>query len=166
MPQLRGTKKKYEEVANDCKDSEIFKMNLYPIAFPNTDDGLWDKYGLTKITGLPSKEIYRTWCFLHRFPAINKQVTNYSPKYIIATGISYLTDFVVCFSGEKSDEMIHKEEIKPQSEANKSTRNFYWRRLNQKTILVVTPFFGGPNGMNSDYLLQQLGERIRNLNTN
>lgn len=154
---------KWRTVVADCNGSEIFKMNLYPISFNNTDDQLWEKYDLPKITGLASKHIYRTWCFLHRFPFISEKVKDYEPKLIIATGITYLTDFVVCFAGARGVEKINKETIAPQSGNNQSTRVFYWAKINEKTTLAVIPFLGGRYGLNSDDLLQKFGEKIREI---
>ena len=38
------------ETANCSTGSEIFRLNLYPISFPNEGDELCDNYGLTDIT--------------------------------------------------------------------------------------------------------------------
>lgn len=161
---IKGLKTEaYKDVAQGCNGSEIFKLNIYPIAFPTEYDALWEKYGLPKITGLASKHIYRTWCFLHRFPFISEQVNEYKPKLIIATGITYLTDFVVCFAGTGGVEEIIKDTIASQPGADQSTRTFYWTKVNNITTLVVIPFLGGQSGLNSDYLLQRFGERIREI---
>lgn len=155
---------KYKEIAKEMED-DVFKVNLYPISFNNDSNELWEKYGLSEITGLESKLIYRTWCFLHRFPWISKQVEVSKPKVIICTGVSYLTDFVVCFAGKEGVENIHKISIKPQSEKNGRVRYMYWAKLNNdsNTILIVLPFFGGVNGLNSDYLIQEYGKKIGEL---
>jgi hypothetical protein len=149
------------EIAKNSMGSEIFRLNLYPIAFPNEGDELWDNFNLANITGLQSKQIYRTWCFLHRFPWIADQVRLYKPKLLIGTGIGYLTDFIVSFGGSNLAEFIHKETIigdpaKPET----STRTMYWTKINEHTTIVVTPFFGGIYGLNSDALLQTFGKKI------
>ena len=62
------------KAVKDYDGSEIFKMNLYPIAFRNTDGKLWKDWGLDKLTGFEEKELFKTWCFLHRFSFIREQV--------------------------------------------------------------------------------------------
>jgi hypothetical protein len=152
----------YSDVAEEmCQN--MFKMNLYPIAFPYTDDSLWLKFGLDQLTGINSKYIYRTWCFLHRFPWINEQVNKYKPKLIIAMGVDYLTDYVVCFAGKDGTDEINVEEIEPQSSNNQKTRRIYWARLSDERLFVVIPHFSGPYGLNSDYLIEKVGNKIKEL---
>jgi hypothetical protein len=158
----------YREFAARCNGSEIFKMNLYPIAFRNTDDALWKKNRLDNITGFEEKYLFKTWCFLHRFPAIAKLAKQKNPKVIIGTGITYLTDFFVCFaSGIGIETPINSVEIPPEKSksSNQSPRKFYWAKLSNGTVLFVIPFFSGQYGLNSDYLLQQMGEKIKNIIT-
>ncbi|MEA3222767.1 MAG: hypothetical protein U9P49_06340 [Thermodesulfobacteriota bacterium] len=69
---------KYRDVAEKSKGSEIFRMNLYPIAFRNTDENFWKGYELDKLTGFEEKHLFKTWCFLNRFPAIAKKIKNMS----------------------------------------------------------------------------------------
>lgn len=152
------------EAVKSCTGSEIFRLNLYPIAFPNEWDGLWRDYNLHDVTGFESKQIFRTWCFLHRFPWIASQVREHEPKLIIGTGIGYLTDFIVSSGGADVIENIHQKEISVESESGTtSNRKIFWAKIGAKTTLVVTPFFGSPYGLNSDKLIQAFGEKIREL---
>lgn len=155
--------KDYKEVIKKCDGSEIFKMNLYPIAFNNTDDQLWKKYELDKLTGFKEKNLYKTWCFLHRFPFFSEKVEEKRPDLIIGTGISYLTDFFVCFGGKDGiDAIINVDIIEPESPSDKK-RTYYWGKLKKGTIIVVVPFFSGPYGLNSDDLIQKMGDKIKKL---
>jgi hypothetical protein len=156
-------KKYYEFLNKEHPNAEIFKLNLYPVAFPNESDELWEKYQLPEITGLASKPIYRTWCFLNRFPFMSKQVETYKPRLIIATGISHLTDFVVCFAGQSGVDDIHKKTITSESDSGHNKRDLYWARINERTKLFVIPFLGGQYGLNSDDLIQKIGEEIRKI---
>ncbi len=155
----------YREYANNATGNELFKMNLYPIAFRSTDDTLWKKYSLDKITGFEEKELFRTWCFLNRFPAIAKIVSQQEkPKIIIGTGISYLVDFFSCFAGQIGiNTPIFTAKINSDSSqsSNRHQRSYYWANLDNGSTLFVIPFFSGQYGLNSNYLIQQMGEIIR-----
>lgn len=156
----------YRKIAEDCNGSELFKMNLYPIAFNNTNEDLWHKYGLNTVTGFEEKQLFKTWCFLNRFPSISDFVNEHKPKLIIGTGISYLTDFFVCFAGSKGvNTTINTENLGLQTPGNKpNSRKLFWAKLdNGVTTLVVVPFFSGSYGLNSDILLQETGSIIRKL---
>jgi len=58
--------------------------------------------------------------------------------------------------------MLKMEKIEPSPQSNnKHTRKYYWARINGgKTTLVVVPFFSGSRGLNSNYLLQEMGKDI------
>ena len=61
-------------------------------------------------------------------------------------------------------EFIHKETIiGDQAQPKTSTRTMYWAKINEQTTIVVTPFFGGVYGLNSDALLQAFGNKIREI---
>ena len=151
----------YRDLAiNRWNGNEIFKLNLYPIAFDSTDPSLWHKYGLEEITGFDEKHLFQLWCFMNRFPAFSKLRSEKKPKLIIGTGVSYLRDFLMCFGGVASSK-IHYAELEPISERNAGNRRFYWVSLDEYTTLVVIPFFSGPRGLNSDILLEKMGAKIR-----
>lgn len=148
-------------IRNQCPTGdEIFKLNLYPIAFNSTDDSLWGTYGLSEITGLQDKYIYRTWCFLNRFPAISRLVDTYRPRVIIGTGTSYLIDFMTCFAGTDASRGVLGSDV---IGTDKTRRRYYWLRRQNGTLIVVIPFFSGSSGLNSNALLQEMGERIGSL---
>ena len=155
----------YKKVADNRTGSEIFKMNLYPIAFNNTDEQLWKKYRLNEVTGFEEKNLFKTWCYLHRFPAISRFVNENKPKLIIGIGISYLTDFFVCFAGDRGvNTTIYFGEILQESGMGKLVRRtYFWAKLINGTTLVVIPFFSGSYGLNSDFLIQETGLRIKEL---
>ncbi len=153
--------KSYDKI-NDYEDSEIFKLNLYPIAFRNTDDQLWQKHGLERLTGFKDKYLYQAWCRLHRFSAFSEKLREYSPEIIIGTGVTYLSDFFLCFGRQISPEIrIHSSQISPENGANKKGRTIYWSKISDKTHLFVIPFFSGASGLNSNELLQKTGDLIR-----
>ncbi|OZG71077.1 hypothetical protein BTA51_22100 [Hahella sp. CCB-MM4] len=142
---------------------ELFKMNLYPIAFDSTDHNLWHQYGLDKITGFKSKFLFNTWCFFNRFPFFAELRRKHNPKLIICTGIDYLRDFLMFFGGNTSIERLNIDHVSPISVANSYDRQFFWVKLPPNTLLVVVPFFSGRYGLNSNYLLQEIGAKIKSL---
>lgn len=154
----------YLEISKKLEDPKLFKLNLYPIPFRYAHDELWDKYGLKDVTGIESKEAYRAWCFLNRFPSITKKVKEHSPRLIIGTGITYLLDFFVCFAGVGGSGAIQVAEIQPEDCVNQNAKRYYWLRINEgKTLLAVIPSFSSPHGLNSDFLIQTLGSRLAKL---
>lgn len=154
-----------ELVSKKWNGSEIFKLNLYPIAFDSTDTLLWHKYKLKEITGFDEKHLFQTWCFINRFPYLSKLREEKRPKLIVCTGVGYLQDFFICFGGNSENSaMMQYEDIEPSLDSKvQNKRRFYWVRLDSHTTLVVIPFFSGPYGLNSDLLLQTIGDRIRHI---
>jgi len=158
---IKGGRVEEYQTVTKLKGQELFKLNLYPIAFTSTDDRLWKEYGLDDLTGFKEKHLYQTWCFLNRFPAIAKMVSQYRPGCIICTGISYLTDFFVCFAGGNG--MPNLVDVVEVVDPVGKSRKFYWALLETGTVLVVIPFFSGSFGLNSNYFLQEIGSRIGKL---
>jgi hypothetical protein len=91
-----------------------------------------------------------------------KENTNNSPALIIGTGISYLKEFFLLFADRSERNMINCEKILPESPESKP-RSYYWAELRNGTLLFVIPFSSNPYGLNSDYLIKKMGNRIRNL---
>ena len=153
----------YEKVVAETNGTEVFKLNLYPISFPETADSYWQQYGLQSITGLATKPLYRTWCSLQRFPFFAEQVRKKKPKLIIGAGKTYLNEFALAFGGERGISELGRIQIEPDSGKNGRIRDLYWGRIGGHTTLVVTPFFGRPQNLNSDYLIGQFGKEIQGL---
>ncbi len=154
----------YKEVKK-LKGDELFKLNLYPIAFRHTGHELWNTYELNETTGFDSKYLFNTWCFFNRLPFFNELRKKHNPKLIICTGVNYLHSFLMSFGGENIGK-LQTGEIKPISDQNKTKsgkgRTFYYIKVD-KTLLVVIPFLGNAYGLNSNHLLQEMGEKIRKL---
>ena len=112
----------HKKFAEQCKGEEIFKINLYPIPFADTDQEHWKKYELDKLTGLETKQAYMTWCAINRFPAFADKVREYGPKLILGCGLTFLTEFFMCFAGERGAEHINYKRL----EADGNSRDLYW----------------------------------------
>lgn len=153
----------YRDFTKGLSGEEVFKLNLYPIAFDSTDPGLWHKYKLDELTGFTEKHLFQTWCFYNRFPAFTKLVNKHRPKVIIGTGVGYLNDFFACYGGTRETaSQIQYEDIVPASNSSKKiARRIYWVPINERTTLFIIPFFSGVYGLNSDYLLERVGTLIR-----
>ncbi len=138
---------------------EILKLNLSPIAFRKDDENLWGK-NIIKATGFKTKSIFIEYLnSLKRFSTITKK---YNPKLIVCIGNGYKNNFFNSFFG-KENTQFNYETIKPDKN-NKNQNNRYIYHVKQdETLLVITPFSTSSNGLNSDYLLQKTGEKIREL---
>jgi hypothetical protein len=134
--------------------SDLFKMNLYPIAFHDESDKRWKKWIYDR-TGLPTKSLYRAWCQLNRFPRFREWMHQSTPRLVIGTGASYRDDFIMAFSGvEELFAEMPKETIQD--------RRLLWKPVNDgQTVLAITPFLGRRYGLNSDALLDAFGRRLR-----
>lgn len=152
----------YKDVVS-MSGNELFKLNLYPIAFDSTDHALWKKHGIDKITGFETKHLFNTWCFFNRFPFFSNLRKIHQPKLIICTGIDYLKDFLMFFGGEESIKKLNTDTITPNSKENQHDRRYFWLKLDEDTLMIVIPFFTGRYGLNSNYLLQEMGNRIQQL---
>jgi hypothetical protein len=163
---IRGKKvENYREYVSGLGDDELFKTNLYPIAFDSTDHALWHKYKLDEITDFNNKYLFNTWCFFNRFPFFSDLRKEHKPKLVICTGIDYLRDFLMCFGGNSDIDKLSSDTIKAESAANQYDRTYYWTKLDNETLIVVIPFFSGRYGLNSNHLLQEMGGRIKKLLT-
>jgi hypothetical protein len=130
----------------------FFKMNLYPIAFKNTDPAKWINE-FSSVTGFSSKEEYIKWCKTNRFQEIRNWTSTFSPEIVICLGKTYIEDFSVAFSDSEAtftNEIIDDREIR-------------WCRNIQGTLVVVLPFMVNRNGLVKNITIQKVGERISQL---
>jgi hypothetical protein len=143
--------------------NDVFKMNLYPIAFRYDRDSLWKEYGLNHtFPTFPDKESYREWCRQNRFPYFNSLVKQYRPEIIICTGLGYHKDFYRAFGDGELEEFLQSEStIREKDGVNSKPRTFYHSQLANGTHLFVIPFLVSRHGLNSHYLLEQMGKIIR-----
>jgi len=146
-------------------NSDVFKLNLYPLAFKNTADGHWcDKF--FERTGIPTKEIYRAWCQTNRFNLFHDIVSqnNQTLRLIVCAGVGHSMEFLMAF-GTVND--IHVEMKRSRiPDPDKKMANglsFHWIILNDKrTVLAVVPFFGHwKYCLNSDKRIKVFGDEIR-----
>lgn len=149
--------KLYTAITGEGK-GELLKLNLSPIAFRNKNKNLWND-DVIKATGYKTKDNFiKDLDNLSRF----KNITNeYNPKLIICVGNTDRDRFKNAFFGNKEINYEYKT-IKPEhSNANQNNRYIYYVEHNN-ILLVVVPF-STQNGLNSDYLLQEAGEKIKEL---
>jgi len=129
-----------------------FKMNLYPIAFKNTNSENWIS-SFSNITGFNSKDEYIQWCKKERFFQLRKWASRYSPELIICLGKTYKTDFKVAFYEENKEfktECVEDHEIS-------------WGVNNDGTLVVILPFMVNKNGLVKNIAIQKVGNRISEL---
>lgn len=152
----------YKQYASEhityTKNSQFFKMNLYPISFKDTDEKHWHA-GWANKTGFPTKYHYLLWCWKHRFELIKKWVKEGKPKLIICVGKTLFTDYVLAFEGiedVKWHDNLFIEQV--------GDRELSWLKINGgNTVLAVTPFLTNRFGLNSDKRIEDMGLRIREI---
>ncbi len=148
-------KKVFQETGAFKKESDLFKMNLYPIAFKNDWKGHWSKDLFDK-TGLISKTHYQAWCQINRFPMLKFWSETYQPKIIIGTGSTYSLEYTMAFCG------IENSFQKPNSEEIDGKQLLWSNTSNSKTLLFVIPFLG-PGGLMKDDHIKSFGNRIASI---
>lgn len=139
---------------------DVFKLNLFPIAFRRDHNSQWKHYNLQHtFTMFENKENYRNWCREVRFPYFKKLIKMHNPDIIICTGLSYLNDFIKSFGDDDLRiEDLSEYSLVDSSLSNSKVRKVYQYRLSNGTQFFVLPFFMGRYGLNSHNLLKQVGE--------
>lgn len=153
---LNGKKvEEYKEFAQKEKPffeggKGYFKMNLFPLGFPDTNNARWETL-FSEVTGFSNKQEYRAWLLQNRLPVMREWARKYRPKLIICTGLGnpYPKRFMAAF-GEETMQM--------KTENMAGTRILHGR--NKEGTLIVVMFHISILG---DADLQVFGERIRQL---
>jgi hypothetical protein len=135
------------------RDSNYFKLNLYPIGFRNTSDRNWTEWHAEE-TGLENRSEYLRWCHEHRFQAMRDWVDQFKPKLIICTGKTRCFEFFSAFGAQwesrHTDETTGKQIVYSTANAG-------------KTFVAVIYFLGGRYGLNSDLQILDTGRKLKQL---
>ena len=129
-----------------------YKINLYPLAFRNTNHQLWQN-AFAEATNFENKQEYINWINSRRFPLMKSWVQAYTPKLIVCTGITYASDFRLAFVDDGLE--FNTETI--------DDRELHWVVNKNGTIVVVIPFMLNRNGLTRNVSIQKFGEKIRAL---
>ena len=143
----------FKEEACFDRDSNYFKLNLFPIGFKNTAHPLWPDW-LVRKTGLATRQQYLEWCVSHRFPAIRAWMLDYSPNLIVCTGITAFEQFHAAFG-------LGNERVVEDVVAAKQVKHFLTN--DEKTLVAVVYFLGGAHGLKSDPELTSTGQHLAGL---
>lgn len=131
-------------------DGRGFKLNMLPIRFSGRDSIDWDD-ALTDATGFASFDEYRRWCIEHRGKFFQSLMNKYKPRVIVCTGKRDRDFFFEFFTNETCYEECACEDF-----------SIYWR-WHGDTLICVSPFFGGSQGINSYHKMEQLVTAVRKL---
>lgn len=137
------------------RDSNYFKLNLYPIVFPTTSHSRWTDWLIRK-TGFATNKEYLNWCVENRFPVLRKWVLEYSPKLVLCTGITYAKQFQSAFG-------LGDEEVYTGEAAGKKI--IYFHTNDGNTTVAIIYFLGTRYGLKSDAALSLTGKRLTELLT-
>ena len=142
--------KRYNILHSQLENGIGFKMNMFPIGFPNRNNVDWNET-LQTLTGLNSFNEYRQWCVTHRGEFFRNAVQKFQPKVIVCTGIGEVNNFMQFFTGNTEYETQVTEKFK-----------FYHSKF-KNTLICVVPFFGGAGGINSYAKMESLVTHIKAL---
>ena len=132
--------------------SGYFKLNLYPIAFKDTDQDWWHNE-FAEATGFDEKTAYLDWCKTYRFPQMRDWVRAAKPKLILCLGKTYRTDFMHVFHDASAT--FHHEPI--------DGRDLWWSLNAEGTLVAIIPFMVNRHGLIKNDSIQKFGERIAQL---
>lgn len=133
--------------------SGYFKMNLYPIAFKDTNQARWHS-NFAEATGLENKSDYLDWCRKHRFPHMRQWAARARPKLILCLGKSYRDDFQKAFH-DKNSTFTHDPPI--------DGHDLWWCVNAEGTLVAVIPFMVNRYGLIRNESIQKFGDRIAKL---
>ncbi len=150
-----AVKKWYRDERIFSRESDYFKLNLYPISFKDTNG---DRWNFSDLTGFKDKTKYIEWCHSTRFQFFRDKVETYKPQIIICTGIEYAEEFRLAFGQDREKFQVVSVGEKPTEKQIK-----YFRTNQGKTLVAVTYFFGGRFGLNSDAKLRATGEKLKEM---
>ena len=131
----------YREFCGQAKpftkgSSGYFKMNLYPIAFKNTDQSRWHSE-FAEVTGFERKADYIEWCKEYRFPVMRQWAREAKPRLILCVGKDYRGDFKRAF---------HDETV-TFSHMTIANKDLWWSVNADGTMVVIIPFMVNRNGL-------------------
>lgn len=129
-----------------------FKMNLFPMAFRNTREDLWQaEFG--NITGFQSKQDYLAWCRERRFARLAQLARRFKPRGVICLGKTYRQDFARAFAVQAA-----AWRVEPIGD-----RELAWADNEFGSKVFVLPFVSGPYGLNSNERVRLVACRISQL---
>ena len=145
--ELDGANKSYEAFVEEFKilypDGLGFKLNLLPVRFHDRASMNWSD-NIKAASGFESIADYREWCVVHRGRFFRNTIAQFKPKLLICTGVGERDNFFRAFTDGGEPERIELTDFAISV-----------ARFNQ-TLVCVTPFFGGPSGINSFAKMEQL----------
>lgn len=155
----------YLSYTQSLKGDEVFKLNLYPIAFVSTNESHWHYHDLDSITGFSHKHLFNLWCEHHRFPYFAELRKKHHPELIVCCGLNYLSKFLLFFGADAPEVAKLKIEVIPceSGSARNAPRRMYVTKIGMNTLFVCIPFFSGSYGLNSNQMLTYVGNKLREL---
>lgn len=145
--------------------SDIFKINLYPIAFRDISEELYQKY-MKDYLQFKSKLEYKQWCMLNRFPFLaEKAKESSSLERIICIGTSHVNEFLSAFGNisPNFEKQVVVEELSSDSPTNLKPKKFYWLKIDINKFLYIIPFYSSQNGFNEEILRYKFGQRVKEI---
>lgn len=136
-----------------CQNSGYFKLNLFPVAFKDTNHARWQA-DYAAVTGLASKQDYLDWCRQHRLAALRARAAEHRPRLIVCVGKTFVQDFKRAF--------LDNHEVFMQRKPIAGLELLYKRNA-EGALVVVLPFMINRNGLTRNDSIQQFGDQIAQL---
>ena len=142
-----------QEAQPFCQNSGYFKLNLFPVAFKDTNHARWHA-DYTAVTGLTTKQDYLDWCRQHRLAALRAKAAEHRPRLIVCVGKTYVQDFKLAFLDNHTVHMQRKPI---------AGLELLHKRNAEGALVVVLPFMINRNGLTRNSAIQEFGDRIAQL---
>jgi transcriptional activator of eps genes len=134
---------------------DSFKLNLFPLASRKVTDASWEKT-YREHPFLASKQHYVERCRQVRFPFFAAKRRQYHPRVVLGTGKGFTADFVSAFGFMDAP---YRRCVLGEENGGRECVVY----TQGDSHLVVSPFLGGPSGVNRNVHLSELGRLISSL---
>ncbi|PIW59955.1 hypothetical protein [Shewanella sp. CG12_big_fil_rev_8_21_14_0_65_47_15] len=149
---FKGHYKEYMQNHYCDKNSNEFKINLFPLPAANIDSWLDDHVLLTKTK---IKYHYKTYCANTRFKLLNDLVSQFKPQVIVCFGQGHTEEFKLAFWDEEYSSQVNEQTV-TISERN----TIKILSSNHATKLIIAPFLG--RNLTADIELNRIAEEVKN----
>ena len=137
---------------------KVTDFNLYPLPFWKFADNHWLEMGASELTGIASKQEYRTLCEQLLHSEFRRNLQESPPDWILCFGTSHRKFFTSAFA---PPEDIREEQSVTLCEGDKAFTVTQISLKSVSTQIFVAPHPSSPTGLNSSAKRFALGKYMR-----